>query len=449
MAFYSEEQVIALSPDDSSVKSGRELANARKWVGFFAADNCLWGECQGSGSKPYQTCIDLSEPAFKCSCPSRKFPCKHGLGLLLLFARESSAFAQIDPPDWVNQWLQSRQQRQEKKARKKEESEQKTPDPKAKEKRQTDRLAKVQSGLSEFSLWLHDRMRHGLAGMESQSYQYWEGMAARLTDAQAPGLARIVRQCAGIANSGEGWQASLLDRLSQLHIAVEGFARIEELDLDLQEDLRAVIGFTTSQDEVLAKSGVRDRWQILGQRVDLEDRLKVQRTWLRGEQTKRWALILSFAYGMQALDISLATGTISESELVFFPSRLPLRALVKSKAEAADQLRNFVGYENTDEFLDEYATAIASNPWLESFPIALNNVRAMMSPEQELLLIDNNMTIIPQKITKGLDWHLLALTGGQPFSIFGEWNGEAFLPLSLICDGHYHRLDVRNTANVA
>ena len=41
---------------------------------------------QGSAASPYQTGIDLSEPAFQCTCPSHKFPCKHGLGLFLLLA---------------------------------------------------------------------------------------------------------------------------------------------------------------------------------------------------------------------------------------------------------------------------------------------------------------------------------------------------------------------------
>ncbi|MGB8191873.1 MAG: SWIM zinc finger family protein, partial [Chitinophagaceae bacterium] len=78
----SEEQILALAPDESSKKSGKELSNASKWVSKGANETALWGECKGSGSKPYQTQVDLANIAFKCSCPSRKFPCKHGLGLL-------------------------------------------------------------------------------------------------------------------------------------------------------------------------------------------------------------------------------------------------------------------------------------------------------------------------------------------------------------------------------
>ena len=80
---WTPEQIVALAPDAGSVKAGRELATARKWVSLGRSEQAVWGECQGSGAKPYQTKIDLSEPAFQCSCPSRKFPCKHALGLLL------------------------------------------------------------------------------------------------------------------------------------------------------------------------------------------------------------------------------------------------------------------------------------------------------------------------------------------------------------------------------
>ena len=62
------------SPDPASLKAGQGLASVRKWVTLGHDDSFLWGECQGSGSKPYQTQIDLGEAASKCSCPSPKIP---------------------------------------------------------------------------------------------------------------------------------------------------------------------------------------------------------------------------------------------------------------------------------------------------------------------------------------------------------------------------------------
>jgi SWIM zinc finger len=50
----------------------------------------VWGLCAGSGKRPYQTVVDLTGPAYKCSCPSRKFPCKHALALLLNWADDGA-----------------------------------------------------------------------------------------------------------------------------------------------------------------------------------------------------------------------------------------------------------------------------------------------------------------------------------------------------------------------
>ena len=111
-------QILALAPDPASAKAGSQLASPRNWSNLGRNDAALWGECQGSGKTPYRTQIDLAGPAFKCSCPSRKFPCKHGLGLYLLLAADAAPFSHTAPPAWVGEWLEGRQARQEKKAEK-------------------------------------------------------------------------------------------------------------------------------------------------------------------------------------------------------------------------------------------------------------------------------------------------------------------------------------------
>jgi hypothetical protein len=367
-----------------------------------------------------------------------------------LYAKEHGAFAEVTPPDWVSEWLQSRQERQEKATKKKENTSEQVVDEEARAKRQANRVAKVEAGISELQLFLQDRIRQGLSGLESQSYQYWERMAGRLTDAQAAGLARELRQCAGLANSGEGWQSRLLDQLSQVHLAAEAFQHISNFDEALQHDLRSVIGFTFSQEQLLKENGVKDTWQVLGQRIDLEERLKTQRTWLRGEKTKQWALVLSFAHGMQPLDISLMPGERMEAELVFFPGRVALRALLKEKTESSRaSLDRFSAYRNADEFLDDYAKALSLNPWLDIHPASIEQVSAFVSKDGEFRLIDSERNLIPIINRGGIDWLILAITGGQPFTIFGEWNGDRLLPLSIFCAGKFNRLDARLSSYVA
>ncbi|WP_211273319.1 SWIM zinc finger family protein, partial [Streptomyces hirsutus] len=87
---WTADQVLALAPDTASRRAGSRLGAAGPWSGAGSSgEGALWGLCKGSGSKPYRTVVDLADvsgPAYECSCPSRKFPCKHALGLLLLWA---------------------------------------------------------------------------------------------------------------------------------------------------------------------------------------------------------------------------------------------------------------------------------------------------------------------------------------------------------------------------
>src|SRR3954470_4798660 len=82
--------------------AGRGLARPGPWSQTGHDERAVWGLCKGSGARPYQTQADLTGPAWKCSCPSRKVPCKHALALLLLLA--GGAVPAGEPPEWVREW---------------------------------------------------------------------------------------------------------------------------------------------------------------------------------------------------------------------------------------------------------------------------------------------------------------------------------------------------------
>ncbi|HEY9906166.1 MAG TPA: SWIM zinc finger family protein, partial [Thermosynechococcaceae cyanobacterium] len=226
-AQWTADQILALAPDAASAKNGRGLATRQKWGSLGQQQSVIWGECQGSGKNPYQAQIDLSEPAFRCSCPSRKFPCKHGLGLFLLLAEQPGEMVETDPPTWVAEWLASRSQRSEKQAEKQAKRQEQAADPIAQAKRAAERQRKVSAGIQELRLWLDDRVRQGLATLPQESYQVWDTIAARMVDAQAPGLARQLRELAGIIHTGADWSHRVLERLGRLYLLIEGFERIE------------------------------------------------------------------------------------------------------------------------------------------------------------------------------------------------------------------------------
>ncbi|HUZ54987.1 MAG TPA: SWIM zinc finger family protein [Streptosporangiaceae bacterium] len=70
---------------------GLGQAGPARWSGSGHDEHAVWGECRGSGQLPYLTQAALDDAAAKCSCPSRKFPCKHAIGLLLRYGGRRGA----------------------------------------------------------------------------------------------------------------------------------------------------------------------------------------------------------------------------------------------------------------------------------------------------------------------------------------------------------------------
>ena len=437
------EQIIALAPDASSAKAGRTLASAGKWRSRGCDERAVWGECQGSGKDPYQTQIDLTEPAFKCTCPSRKFPCKHALGLLLLFATQGAAFGRGARPGWVAEWIEKREQQALRSRQKETErsSREAAPQEKsaARTKRATDRQTRVAAGLAELELWLRDLARRGLADAQSQPVRYWEQMAARLVDAQAPGAARRVRELSSIPASAGAWGEEVLARLGLLFLLAEAFKRIDLLPGPVQSDIRACVGWTIKEEELPADTRVRDRWLVTGQRTYEEDKLRVQRTWLRGEESRRDALLLDFAAPGQSPRSGLLTGMLIDAELVFYPSNYPLRAAVRQRHSTPSPGERARGHASAEEFLAAYADALARNPWLEAFPALLDEVVPVRRGESWLVR-DRDGRLLPlgPRLTEG--WKLLALGGGRPVTLSGEWDGRHLLPLCVWVEGRYARI---------
>ncbi|MFN7928963.1 MAG: SWIM zinc finger family protein [Blastocatellia bacterium] len=434
---FTTEQILALAPDAASAKAGQGLANARHWVTLGSDEQTVWGECQGSGKNPYQTQIDLSEPAFKCSCPSRKFPCKHGLGLLLLFANQTQQFKSAAQPAWVSDWFASRTKRAEQKAERTAKQAEEIADPTAQAKRAASREAKVTAGVRELELWLYDLLRNGLASPQVQEHKFWETPAKRMIDAQAPGLARLLQLAATQRIGGTAGYERMLRQLAKVHLLIEGYKRLETLPAETQADLRTLIGWTQNQDELLQQSGFKDKWFVLGQRVTEEDRLHVQATWLRGVTTRRDAVLLQYAHGSQPLDASWLIGSALEAELVFFASAYPLRALVKERGALVPDSTPTA--TTIAEAMAGYAAALAWHPWLERFPLLLENVIPLRQGER-WSVCDAAQHHLPLAANFAREWELLALSGGHPVQLFGEWDGEALLPLSLWADGTFVNL---------
>ncbi|WP_083807944.1 SWIM zinc finger family protein [Intrasporangium calvum] len=200
MTRWTPQHVAALAPDASSLAAARRLARPGPWSDTGSTDTLVWGKCQGSGATPYRVSVDVTGPDFRCSCPSRKLPCKHGLALLMLWATGSGSVSEAaEPAGHAAQWAAERSKRAGAVASLRAAraglaaQAHRAPDPKAQAKRLEERLALMTAGMEDFSRWLGDLARSGTAGVRSQPYTWWDTTAARLVDAQLPGLADQVR----------------------------------------------------------------------------------------------------------------------------------------------------------------------------------------------------------------------------------------------------------------
>ncbi|MFF0321885.1 SWIM zinc finger family protein [Nonomuraea angiospora] len=504
---WSRDQVLALAPDAASRSAAQKVAAPAKWSACGTTGTVVYGECEGSGARPYLACVDLTEPAYRCSCPSRKFPCKHALGLLLMWAAEGVPLEQ-GAPQWVTEWVEARAERAAKEAARIEaarakraaeaasgEGDDGAPGAGRAEVSSSEgdgggsgggsgagrsggssrpavesvRHGRVAAGLSELERWLDDQVRQGLAGAAEHE---WEGLAKRLIDAQAPGVAGVVSRLVRV-RAEDDWPGRLLEEYALIHLLAVAYRRRAELPGALAETVLSRVGFPVAKEEVLAGPAVRDQWDVLGRRDEEQDRLTSRRVWLRGRRSGRAALVLSFAPQGQPLDASLVTGTTIEADLTYYPGAAPLRALVAARhdrgtddavrygsgagsvtrygshadddaarygsgagdaahhgSHADDAARygsgagGFAGGTppgvSPEEALDEVAGVLGEDPWTESWPLVLAGV------------VPGRDSIGGLQLHRAArdPWRLIAVSGGRPVTVAVEWTPRGLRPLT-------------------
>jgi hypothetical protein len=417
-------QVLERAPDAGSARAARGLANPRTWSDLGSNESLVWGKCQGSARAPYQVTVDLTEPAFRCTCPSRKLPCKHGLALLLMWAANNGVVADLESAEpFAADWAAQRAGRQA------TASARTAPDPEAQAKRLAERESLMSAGIDDFERWLHDVVRQGLASARRQPPSFWDTAGARLVDAQLPGLGDRVRDMGSDVHARNDWAPHLLGALGRWHLAVKAWRRRGELDEAAMGDLRAVLGWARRRDEIGDR--VSDRWWVVGLSQEEDERLLSQRTWLYGERTGETVVLLDFAAAGQALKVAHVLGSIVDGEVARYPGGEPRRALLTGDEPKITQGAGLPHATDVRTALGHAARWLAGNPWLRRIPMALADMTIVAGDPP--LLVDRSgaaLTLAPDTDI----WQLLALSGGHPVSVFGEWTDERLRPLSVEID---------------
>lgn len=426
--------VTQLAPDDAAAKAGMQLATPAKWLHAHAHSTALWGECKGSGSTPYFTQIDLQQVAFKCSCPSRKFPCKHGLGLMWLYVKEPAFFTQESQvADRVTEWLNKRQEKAGIKAEKAAKQE-KTTDETAQLKRSYQREQKVEQGLDELESWMKDIIRTGIKHMPTQQYTLFQHIVARMVDAQASGVANQLRDISEINYYSHNWETEFMKQFSLLYFLVQAYRNRAALPTEWQQELRGRLGWNTNKEELAALPLRECSWSVLRVERNPFDKLIAEKTWLLNLDTHEIAYQLQFFMPQQASSMQMyAIGLVLKAKTVHYPGRASLRLWIKEAVVQPDKYRPLTHPTDMASLMDEISRIKQLNPLKEEIPFLMAEVR-VVNAKGKWFLIDARQKGLPVKQDEKELLKIWALTASQPITAFVLYRDEAFRILRVFPD---------------
>jgi hypothetical protein len=455
----TRERIESLAPDQASLAAALKLVKPAAWPVLAAnADaSVLWGECQGSGATPYRVAVSPDDTAYKCTCPSRKFPCKHVLAVLWLRVDKPDRFETAAPPPWVEEWSARRRPggggprpgrpkpddgepreapsldaalTAEPKA---------SPDPKAaaraeaqRQRVRAERENAVLAGLDDLDRWIIDQLSQGLAGFAQRSQTAVRTLSTRLVDAKAGGLAARLDQLTGeLFRAPQEQRADVaVERLAAMTLIASAWRNRDRLPPPLQEDARRAVGWSVRREDLLADAAalrVNATWIVAANLSEVQpDKLRRLETWLvnagADNDAPRVAVLMDFVpVSGGAFGFPFEPGECIEGEVAFYPSAAPLRGLLATRkaAEAAPWPRSTRGLGPA---LAEFARRLGALPWLDCWPLMMDGVAIRTAGKGALAVADDQGRTIP--VASGQIEALTPMLGLDGLSLVCLWDGR-------------------------
>ncbi|MFN0191871.1 MAG: SWIM zinc finger family protein [Aestuariivirga sp.] len=445
----SIDKIEALAPDQASLAAAVKIKpGAWPLLAMDSGQAFAWGECQGSGSTPYRVCVEIGDLGYKCSCPSRKFPCKHSLSLMLLLAKSPKGFQAGAIPDWVGDWASRRRPGAAKKPDATEKPrasldaalgeapfEPRDEKAEARSAQQRERLRaqreeSIRAGLDELDLWIADRLNRGLAGFMAEASQQCRVLAQRMVDAKAPGIATWIDAVpSDVLGLPERLRAdAVIEVLGSLHLLAEAYRRQDKLPEPLRHDVRRLVGWTQER-QALLEDATAPRtatvWTVIATHVEVQpDKLRRIETWLMGERDGApvHAVLIDFVpVATGAGGSAFLPGEIFEGEVVYYPSAAPLRSVLARRGDTPAATPPATA--SLAAALDAYDGLRAAQPWLRHWPMTVSGVACRRHGADGLWLVNGEAAVPlhPRQQDDGL-----VLTGLALQSVTGLWDGRFF-----------------------
>ncbi|MBR5372357.1 MAG: SWIM zinc finger family protein [Oscillospiraceae bacterium] len=180
----TEEFVRTQAPNPAAFSNAQKISRSGGFQKLCktADETLIFGECKGSGKLPYSASADFSgeSPVFRCSCPSRQFPCKHCLALMLDHLAKKT-FEEAAVPEDIARKREKITARAEK-AEKAADAPAPAPNPAAAAKK----LKKQREGLALAEQFVSELLTRGVSAVTSAECAQYQTLAKQLGDYYLP-----------------------------------------------------------------------------------------------------------------------------------------------------------------------------------------------------------------------------------------------------------------------
>ena len=338
----------------------------------------------------------------------------------------------------MKEWLEKRAG----KAVEKKEKADKPVDVEAQAKRQEARHKKVLNGVDDLQGWLKDLVRSGLLNVPERAQALFAGISKRMVDAQAPGLAGMMRQLQEIHYFGEDWKYELTAGASRAYLVAESYKHLDQLSPEWQDEIRTLVGYPQAKEEVLANGEqVSDDWLVVASESLQQDRLTVEYNWLYGRQTCRYALFLQFLTPGALAETALLPGSVVVADVTFYKGVTPTRVLFREQKGTREPfIPSGKGCcAGLAEAMQVYRESMTRNPFTYEVPVLVSEVRLVMH-EKQVWIKDSNEYLIPLTLGEAGKLKGFAVTGGREFTGFFLAGERSWRVLSLWIEDKYYTL---------
>jgi hypothetical protein len=237
----------------------------------------------------------------------------------------------------------------------------------------------------------------------------------------------------------------MLTEISRLQLLSHASKRIDKLNPQLASEVRQQIGWAVSADD-LAASGesVMDDWLVVGQENDIEEKLRVQKSWLWGSKSGRLGCVIQFAVAKTAFAESYLIGSSFNATATFYPGTSKYRLAISNPETPQQPIeRGSVTAKGVDiaGLLQHASSRLALQPWLEEVVVVLSQMQVIPT-ENSWHCVDRAGHCLP--LRGGPYWNCLAETGGSAVDLLASWNFHRLKLISALYSDRVVDLSLRS-----